>query len=70
MPEQVESLSVVLPREIARARELLKSYQAIGPAGAFGQLFIAGAIKRAEQAQASNDTVGRLRAYIELKGLE
>jgi hypothetical protein len=70
MNTQVENLAEALPREMARARELLTRYQAIGPSGTFGTYVINAALSRAEKAACSHDTVAMLRAYTELKELE
>jgi hypothetical protein len=64
------SLGEALPQEQARCRELLAQYKAIGPAGAFGALFIEQALQRADQAVMSGDVVAMMRAYEELKALE
>ncbi len=66
----MSSLGEQLPKEQARARELLAQYREIGPAGAFGAAMIEQALQRAAQAVMSGDVVAMLRAYEELKGLE
>jgi hypothetical protein len=53
--------------ELNRNRELLKEYEAIGPAGAFGAIFIRQAIARGESAIRSGDVIKMLQAYSELK---
>jgi hypothetical protein len=58
------------PKQQARARELLKAYREIGPAGRFGALMIEQALRRADEAAISGDVVAVLRSYQELKELE
>lgn len=68
-PNRSYTLAEALPLEIANARELLKQYEEIGPAGQFGAFFIKQAIKRAEEATQNRDTVAMLRALNELEDL-
>lgn len=58
------------PNQQARARELLKQYHSIGPAGAFGAAVIEATMREADQALASGDVVRIIRAYEKLRGLE
>lgn len=63
-----ENLMQGLIREINRNRELLKSYKAIGQAGAFGAAFIETDIRNAEEAMGSGDVVAMMRCYKALEG--
>lgn len=51
-----------------RCRELIKQYEEIGPAGAFGKLMIQQDITEGEAAIASGDVVRMIRAYEALEG--
>jgi hypothetical protein len=64
---QPKNLMDGLIDELNRNRELLKQYEAIGPAGMFGAHFIKQAIKDGEDSIRSGDVVQMLRAYSELK---
>ena len=64
------SVGEEFPKQQARARDLLKQYRDIGPAGTFGALMIEQALQRADQAAMSGDVVAILRSYHELQGLE
>ncbi len=66
MPNLIEGLH----DEMNRCRELIKQYEAIGPAGAFGKAVIQQTIKRAETAIAQGDTIEMLRVYDALKNHE
>lgn len=59
----MSSIGERYPVEQKRLRDLLKDYQAIGPAGAFGCLVIERALTEAEQAIASGDIVRIVSAY-------
>lgn len=65
----VESLAEALPREQARAREILGHYKEIGPVGMFGASFIEADLREADQAVMSGDVVRMIRAYEKLKGI-
>lgn len=65
-----ESLAEALPKEMARVREVLGQYRAIGPAGMFGAAFIEQDLRAADQAVMSGDVVAMLRAYEQLKTIE
>jgi len=64
---QPQNLMDGLMNELSRNRELLKEYEAIGPAGAFGAHFIKTAIKHGEDAIRTGDVIQMLQAYSELK---
>ena len=64
------TLGGALPKEQARARELLGMYKGIGPAGQFGAAMIEQALRDADKAVISGDPVAMLRAHEKLKGLE
>ena len=66
----METLGDSLPKEQARARELLDTYKNIGPAGAFGAAMIEQALQRADKAVISGDLVEMIQAYKVLKALE
>ena len=66
----METLADALPKEIARVREVLGNYQAIGPAGMFGAAFIEQDLRKADAAIMSGDVVGMLQAYETLKQIE
>jgi len=59
-----------LQSEMNRCRELLKQYEAIGPAGRFGKSMIEADIIQGEAAIASGDGVEMLFAYKRLKRCE
>ncbi len=58
-----ENLMDGLLREMNRNREVLKEYEAIGPAGRFGAAMIKQAIANAEKSIADNDVVQMLVCY-------
>jgi len=58
-----ESVGEDFPKQQARLRELLKQYQAIGPAGTFGAMSIEQALKQAEEAAIGGDIIATLKAY-------
>lgn len=68
MSTQSKTLADALPEEMERVRELIPSYEAIGPAGAFALMMIKGSLKAAEVASAHGDTVAMLRALQDLQG--
>jgi hypothetical protein len=73
MSETIPTLSFTtiateFPKELERCRELLKDYEAIGPAGKFGHAMISLDIEAAEKAMAAGDCIGMLQAYQALKG--
>lgn len=65
-----DSVGDDFPKQQARARELLKAYHAIGPAGQFGAIIIEATLKQAEEAMASGDVIKILAAYQDLQGLK
>lgn len=65
-----ESLAEALPKEMARVREVLGQYRAIGPAGTLGAAFIEQDLRAADQAVMSGDVIAMLRAYEQLKTIE
>ena len=70
MADQIETLGVALPKEIARVQKVLGHYVAIGPSGAFGAAFIRQDLAAATQAMAEGDLVGMIRAHQKLKEIE
>jgi hypothetical protein len=64
------NIADAMPVELARARELLAGYKAIGPAGSFGAAMIEMEIRKADEAVASGDAVAIIAAYKALKELE
>jgi len=68
--ETVESLGEALPKEMARAREVLGIYKSIGPAGAFGATMIEQLLQRADKAVMEQDIVAMIQVYQELKAVE
>lgn len=63
------NLAQGLQDEIARATDLLVEYEKI-PTGVFGAMMIRQALAKARKVLAEGDTIGIMRAYSELKGLE
>lgn len=70
MREHIETLGDALPKEIARAQEILAEYIAIGPSGAFGAAMIRANIATATKAMAEDDFVGMIQAYNALKEIK
>ena len=68
--DNVDTVGDDFPRQQQRVRELLKDYNDIGPAGAFGAAAIEQVLQRADRAAISGDIVAILRSYQELKGCE
>lgn len=62
-----KTLADALPEEIARCREVLTQYAALGAVGRFGFAMITSDIETAEKATREGDTVGMLRAYYKLQ---
>jgi hypothetical protein len=56
-----------IQEQIERNQEILKLYEAIGPAGAFGALMIRNAIQKGKDALGSGDVVEMLAAYKDLE---
>lgn len=65
-----ESLSEVLPREMARVREVLGHYREIGPDGNFGAAMIEVSLREADLAVMSGDLVKMLRSLKDLQDIE
>lgn len=65
-----ENLMDGLFKEMNRCREVLKQYEEIGAAGAFGAYMIKMDIQTAEQAIKDNDVVKMLTAYNALKEIQ
>ena len=66
----MESVGSDFPNQQARARQLLREYRMIGPAGTFGAAGIEKALDNADKASMSGDPIEILRSYEELKGLK
>lgn len=64
---EIKNLMEGLLDELNRNRELLKEYEAIGPAGQFGAHFIRQSILAGETAIRDNDVIKMLSAYSNLK---
>lgn len=64
------TLADELPKEMARVREVLGHYKALGPAGLFGAAFIEQDLKAADAAVISGDIVAMIAAYNTLKEIE
>lgn len=65
-----ENLMSGLIQEMNRAREVLKMYEEIGPAGMFGCTVITQTIKETEQAITESDVVKMLLSYQKLKEIK
>lgn len=65
-----ESLAEALPKEMARCRELLGQYRAIGPSGMFGAAMIEQDLRRADKAVMEGDVVAMIQVYEALKEYE
>lgn len=63
------SLAEALPKEIERARDILKIYESVGVAGSFASAMIRNDIKAAEVSIMSGDVVAMLQAYKALQGI-
>ncbi len=66
----MSSLGDELPKEQARARELMAQYHEIGKAGTFGAAMIESELEAADEAVMSGDVVAMLRALESLKRLK
>lgn len=66
----METLADALPKEMARVREVLGHYKAIGPAGTFGAAMIEQYLRAADAAVISGDVVKMLQAYKALQDIE
>jgi hypothetical protein len=65
---EIRTLADALPNEIARVTVILGHYVEIGPAGAFGAMFIRASLDRATRAAASGDVIAMIQALEDLKG--
>ncbi|MEY2855659.1 MAG: hypothetical protein RL030_2791 [Pseudomonadota bacterium] len=63
----MSSLGEQFPIEQARVREVLRQYEACGPGGELGAMFIRQTLKRADQAAISGDVIEMIRAFQEMK---
>ncbi|HEC72081.1 MAG: hypothetical protein ACTSW7_00825 [Candidatus Thorarchaeota archaeon] len=59
-----------LSKEIQRNKELLKVYEDIGPAGAFGAMFIRQEINNGEQAMETGEATAMVVALAKLRESE
>ena len=66
----MENLMDGLIAQLKRNRELLKEYEKIGMAGAFGRIAIQRDIDAAEQAIKDNDVVAMVQAYANMENNE
>ena len=66
----MSTLADALPAEQERVRELLITYESLGPVGSFGAAMLRQTLARADQAVMSGDVIAMLRAYEELKGCQ
>ena len=69
MSQQTETLADALPKEMARVRTVLGYYKEIGPAGAFGAMFIEQDLQAADRAVMSGDVVAMLKALETLRSI-
>ncbi len=69
MSNEVETLADALPKEMARVREVLGHYREIGPAGAFGAMFIEQDLRAADRAVMSGDVIAMIQALEKLRGI-
>lgn len=64
------TLADALPKEMARVREILGHYKALGPVGMFGAAMIEQDLRAADEALASGDVVACIRAYNTLRDID
>lgn len=64
------SLGEAYPLEQERCRGLLKIYQEIGPAGAFGHAMISAVLQRADKAAVSGDLAAMIVSFQEMRACE
>jgi hypothetical protein len=64
------SVGTEFPDELHRLKEMLKQYEAIGPAGEFGATMLRQTIAVAERAWESGDVVAIVKAFALLRGCE
>jgi hypothetical protein len=65
-----ESLGTALPKEMARVRDLMPSYLAIGPAGGFALAMMRASLDRATKAMVEGDLPAMISAYEDLRGFK
>ena len=66
-----DTLVDALPKEMARVREVLGHYKALGnPAGIFGAMMIEKSLQKAGWAVVSGDVVAMIAAYKDLQTIE
>ncbi|MDP3139848.1 MAG: hypothetical protein Q8N17_26365 [Burkholderiaceae bacterium] len=70
MSTDTQTLGDALPEEVARVREILGHYKAIGPAGMFGAAFIEQDLRAADRAMASGDVVAMIQAFQKLRTIK
>jgi hypothetical protein len=66
----METIGDVLPKEMARVREVLGHYREIGPVGVFGATFIELDLREADQAVMSGDVAAMIIALKKLQAIE
>lgn len=59
----METLGDAFPKQQARLRRILTTYQAIGPAGACGAAMIEQLLQQADNAAIEGDLVAMIRLY-------
>ena len=64
------SLGEALPKELARVREVLGIYKAIGPAGTIGAMLIEQSLHSADLAIMGGDIAAMTQAYKDLRRIE
>ena len=62
----MDTLGEAFPRELARVRETLRHYQAIGPAGAYGAGWIKDLVSQADDAWNTQNIGAMIQLYGEL----
>lgn len=67
MSDNTDSLAEALPKEMARVRNVLGHYHAVGTAGIFGAAFIEQDLAAADRAVMSGDVIAMIQAYQKLQ---
>lgn len=67
MDEEIRTLGQAHPAECRRVRGVLRQYIEAGPPGLVGAAVIEAALRRADEAQASQDVVAMVLSYQELQ---